>query len=195
MLPPIVDHGELAGSGGYQSPCSAAATRSSSLITPAWTTASRSSGSIERISLSRSSAMITPPSMALAPPESPVPAPRAVTGTPNLAHTRTADATSSLEIARINASGSPTGAHSASSWLRLSVMSRPTISASDGRAAASAARTSALSMTVFFQSRRALLWRGWLCPTEHRDDHDACWCSGGGQDDQECTYSQIGRQD
>jgi hypothetical protein len=93
MLPPMVDQGELAGSGGYQSPCSAALARSSSLTTPAWTTASRSKGSIRRIWLSRSSAMITPPSMALAPPDSPVPAPRAVTGTPNLAQTRTAATT------------------------------------------------------------------------------------------------------
>jgi hypothetical protein len=81
-LPPIVDHGELAGSGGYQSPYVAAAVRRSSLITPAWTTASRSNGSIAEIQLSRSSARITPPSMALAPPDRPVPAPRAVTGTP-----------------------------------------------------------------------------------------------------------------
>jgi hypothetical protein len=93
MLPPIVDHGELAGSGGYQSSCTAAAARSSSLITPACTTANRSNGSIRRISLSRSSAMITPPSMAFAPPDSPVPAPRAVTGTPNLAQIRTTAAT------------------------------------------------------------------------------------------------------
>ena len=57
-------------SGGYHSPCSAAAVRSSSLITPAWTTASRSRGSIRRIWLRRSSAMITPPLMALAPLDS-----------------------------------------------------------------------------------------------------------------------------
>ena len=62
--------------------------------------------------------MITPPLMALAPLDSP-PAPRAVTGTPNLAQVRTVAATWSPEVALINARGSPTGAHSASSWLRL----------------------------------------------------------------------------
>src|SRR5258708_29702502 len=40
-LPPIVDHGELAGSGGYQVPCSRQAFRRSSLTTPGCTTARR----------------------------------------------------------------------------------------------------------------------------------------------------------
>ena len=38
-LPPMVDQGELAGSGGYQRPCSATAALRSSLTTPGCTTA------------------------------------------------------------------------------------------------------------------------------------------------------------
>src|SRR5689334_11226827 len=79
-LPPSVDHGELAGSGGYHNPCSATAARRSSLTTPGWTTANRSNGLISRISDIASKESTTQPSMAFAPPDSPVPAPRATTG-------------------------------------------------------------------------------------------------------------------
>ncbi|MCU0607647.1 MAG: hypothetical protein MUF78_09585 [Candidatus Edwardsbacteria bacterium] len=56
------------------------------MITAGWTTAIRFSASISRILSSRSSDSRMPPFTASAPPESPVPAPRGVTGTfPELA--------------------------------------------------------------------------------------------------------------
>src|SRR5690606_22985846 len=114
-LPPIVDHGELAASGGYQAPCSRQAVRRSSLTTPGCTTASCSRGLIYRMEFIRSSAITTPLSKALAPPDRPVPAPRGTTGTPASAQTRTAAATCSVVVGRTTASGLPYGAHSASS--------------------------------------------------------------------------------
>src|SRR3954451_11460101 len=95
-LPPMVDHGELAGSGGYHKPCAAAAAHRSSLTTPGCTTANRSSGSIRTMSAIASSDSTTHPSVAFAPPESPVPAPRATTDTPCCRHTSTALRTSSV---------------------------------------------------------------------------------------------------
>jgi hypothetical protein len=80
-LPPIVDHGALAGSGGYHMPFSAAAARNTSFTTPGWTTASRSPTSISMIRRIRSVDSTIPPSTAFAPPERPVPAPRVTTGT------------------------------------------------------------------------------------------------------------------
>src|SRR5690606_38361394 len=97
MLPPIVDHGELAGSGAYQSPCSAAAARRWSLTTPGSTTASRSVTSMRRIRFIDSRDSTTPPATALAPPDRPVPAPRATTGTPCAAHAATTARTSAVD--------------------------------------------------------------------------------------------------
>ena len=88
-LPPIVDQGALAGSGGYHRPCSATAALRSLFTTPGWTTQVRLSRSMSstRSILDRSST--TQPSVALAPPDSPVPAPRGTTGAPNCAQART----------------------------------------------------------------------------------------------------------
>jgi hypothetical protein len=106
-LPPIVDQGALAGSGGYQSPSFAAAARRSSLTTPGWTTARRSAGSISRISRIRSVESTTHPSTAFAPPESPVPAPRGTTGMPCRAQAATTAATSAVDSGRATASAPP----------------------------------------------------------------------------------------
>ena len=47
-MPPIVDQGELAGSGGYQSPSGARCARRSSPMTPGWTRTHRSPASTSR---------------------------------------------------------------------------------------------------------------------------------------------------
>src|SRR4051795_10640888 len=115
----MVDQGELAGSGGYHSPCSATAALRSSLTTPGSTTATRSSASISTTRFIRERSRTTQPSTALAPPDSPVPAPRVTTGTPSSAHAATTCCTSAVLRARTAASARPTSAHSASSALTL----------------------------------------------------------------------------
>ncbi len=75
-LPPTVDHGELAGSGGYQSPCTATAARRTSLTTPASQSTIRSSASIRSTERMSSSESTRQRSSAFAPPDRPVPAPR-----------------------------------------------------------------------------------------------------------------------
>jgi hypothetical protein len=115
-LPPIVDHGALAGSGGYHRPCSAQAVRRWSLTTPGSTTASRSRVLISLIAVIASVDTTTLCSIAFAPPDSPVPAPRGTTGAPSRRHTRTTCRTSSAVRGRTTAAGVSYGAHSASSW-------------------------------------------------------------------------------
>ena len=122
-FPPIVDHGELAGSGGYHSPYSATMRRRSSLTTPACTTARRSMGSTRSTWFIRSRAITMLPSTAFAPPDRPVPAPRATTGTRCLMHARTTSATSSVDSARMTAIGLPAGAPSPWSLDRPSITS------------------------------------------------------------------------
>ncbi len=65
----------------------------------------------------RSKLMITEPSIAFAPPDSPVPAPRGTIGTRCSTHHRTTAWVSAAVVGRTTASGVPYGAHSASSWL------------------------------------------------------------------------------
>src|SRR3954447_12249481 len=137
-LPPIVDHGELAGSGGYHSPCSATAALRSSLTTPGSTTATRSSSSISstRFIVDRSSTR--PPSTALAPPDRPVPAPRVTTGTRSSARAATTCCTSAVLRARTAATARPTSAHSASSELMLARTSSSVIRVLSGSSRVSA---------------------------------------------------------
>ena len=116
-LPPIVDHGALAGSGGYQRPRSAQAARRSSLTTPGWTTARRSTGLISVIAVICSVDRTTHPSTALAPPDRPVPAPRVTSGAPCARQARTTAWTSVVLCGRTSATGAPYVAHSASSWV------------------------------------------------------------------------------
>src|SRR6478735_10538100 len=134
-LPPIVLMDWLAGSGGYQRPWVATWRRRSSLRTPASTTAYRSAGSTSRILVIRSSERTRHPAVALAPPDSPVPAPRGTTGTPCAAAMRTAVDTSSTEVAKTTAAGSANSAHSASSWLQRSRVSGSVTTVPTGRAA------------------------------------------------------------
>ena len=74
-------------------------------MTPGWTTASRSSGSIDRISDIAVSDSTTQPSMAFAPPDSPVPAPRGTTGARWRRQISTTRRTSSVLRARTTAVG------------------------------------------------------------------------------------------
>ena len=105
-LPPMVEILKLAGSGAYISPCTAAAALRSALMTPGSTTAVSSSGLRSRMRFIRSRLSTTQPSLACAPPETPVPAPRATSGTPRAAQARTVAWTSATDSARTTACGS-----------------------------------------------------------------------------------------
>src|SRR5699024_7092794 len=94
MLPPIEQNVKDAGSGGYQRPCSAAASLTSPLNAPGCVTAVRVTGSIV-ISRIRSSDSTMPPSTAVDPPDRLVPAPRGMIGVPVAAAKRTTAWTSS----------------------------------------------------------------------------------------------------
>src|SRR5690625_6843878 len=80
MLPPMEQNSKEAGSGGYHSPWAAAAFFISALMTPGWTTAVAVSVSMctSRIRWVDSTRH---PSIALAPPDNPLPRPRVTTGT------------------------------------------------------------------------------------------------------------------
>ena len=105
-LPPIEQISNDDGSGGYQRPCSRAATLTSALKAPGSTTATWQSASIS-IARIRSRLSTIPPSTALAPPERPDPAPRGTTGTPYAAAHRTAACTWPASSARTTAIGVP----------------------------------------------------------------------------------------
>ncbi len=75
MLPPMLQISNDDGSGGYHSPYSATAFLTSALSRPGCATAVRVAGSTV-MSRIRSVDSTTPPSSAVAPPDSPVPAPR-----------------------------------------------------------------------------------------------------------------------
>ena len=77
------------------------------LTTPGSTTATRLTGSTSRILFSRVKARTREPSRATAPPESPVPAPRGVTGTPRRFAALTTSATSSVEPGTATARAAP----------------------------------------------------------------------------------------
>ncbi len=80
MLPPIVEISKLDGSGAYIRPTSAAARSRSAVTTPASTTAIWSSAESSRIRVIRVKETMSEPSVATAPPESPLPDPRGTTG-------------------------------------------------------------------------------------------------------------------
>ena len=80
VLPPIEQISNDDGSGGYHSPCSAAAFFTSTLSRPGSVTATRDTGSIVIARIFSNESTI-PPSTAVAPPDSPDPAPRGTTGT------------------------------------------------------------------------------------------------------------------
>src|SRR5664279_2313574 len=105
----MVDQGALAGSGGYHRPCSARAAFRSLLTIPGCTTHTRLSASISTIAFILDRSRMMQPSTALAPPDSPVPAPRETTGTPSSAATATAACTSASLRARRATAAQPTG--------------------------------------------------------------------------------------
>ncbi len=74
---------------------------------PGWTTATRFSRSISTMRSIAVKAIVSPPSMPAAPPDSPVPAPRGTIGTPNSPHNRTTAATSAVSVGRTTAPGRP----------------------------------------------------------------------------------------
>ncbi len=105
-LPPIEQISYDDGSGGYQSPCSAAARFTSMLSAPGSTTATRVAASISTACI-RSRLTTRQPSTAEEPPDRPLPAPRGTTGTRCSAAQRTAACTSAALVARTTASGLP----------------------------------------------------------------------------------------
>ena len=113
-LPPIEQISYEEGSGGYQNPAAAAALLTSAFIAPGWATATRIAGSMV-MSVMRSSERTMPPSTAVDPPETPVPAPRGTTGTLSLLAQRSASWTSCVEVARTTARGMPASAWAAQS--------------------------------------------------------------------------------
>ncbi len=105
-LPPIEQISYDDGSGGYHSPCSAAAAFTSALNAPGSTTATWQPVSIS-IARIRSRLSTMPPSTADEPPDSPLPAPRGTTATRCAAAQRTATCTCSACSARTTAAGVP----------------------------------------------------------------------------------------
>jgi hypothetical protein len=148
-LPPIVEIDMLAGSGGYHSPYVATCWRRSSLMTPASTTAYRSATLTSVILVIFSSESTMQPVVALAPPDSPEPAPRGTTGTWNEQAVRTVATTSSRQVANTTAAGRPYGAHSASSCAYVSSVSVFVTTAS---ALSTARRASAICVVIALRS-------------------------------------------
>src|SRR4051794_8016786 len=105
-LPPMEEIRYEPGSGGYQSPCSAAASFTSTLSAPGSATAVRVTGSTVTAVI-RSVLSTRQPSTAVAPPASPVPAPRGTTGTRCSLAQRSAVCTCAAQPARTTARGSP----------------------------------------------------------------------------------------
>ncbi len=105
-FPPSVQASWLDGSGAKKRPCGAAALPRSAFTTPGCTTAMRFSASTLRMRFRREHSITTPFSSAIAPPESPVPAPRGTKGTPCARQARTTRATSVLSLGSTTAEGS-----------------------------------------------------------------------------------------
>ena len=105
-FPPIEQISNDDGSGGYQSPCSRAAALTSALSRPGCTTATMAAASIVMARI-RSVDSVMAPSIADAPPDRPVPAPRGTTGIPWALATRSVAWTSAVLVARTSASGIP----------------------------------------------------------------------------------------
>src|SRR5699024_11642239 len=119
-FPPIEQISYEEGSGGYQSPCSAAAALTSALSSPGWIVAVRVTGST---AMSRISSVLStmPPSTAVAPPDSPEPAPRGTTGTPYSVAQRMTFQTSCVDPARTAHIAVPWSGPRAHSWHTVSM--------------------------------------------------------------------------
>ncbi len=81
------------------------------MITPGWTTATKSCGLISRIRFMRSRQSTMPPFTGVQPPTYPKPAPRGVTGTPAWFAARRTKAVSSVLPGNTTASGLPAANH------------------------------------------------------------------------------------
>ncbi len=114
-LPPMEHISKEDGSGGYQSPWAAAAFLTSTLNGPGWTTAVRFAVSMV-IARIRSMLSTMPPSTALDPPDSPLPAPRGTTGTRCAVAQRITACTSAVQVGRTTAQGMPAFGSRAQSW-------------------------------------------------------------------------------
>src|SRR5439155_5255809 len=134
MLPPIVEQRWLAGSGPNSKPCGASASASARFTTPGSTSAALDSVSISRMRRSRAVETTTPPG-AIAPPASPVPAPRATSGTSARAHAATTAAVSAAVPGAATSAGVARSNPASYSYTNRSVGSsrrclRPTMAAS-----------------------------------------------------------------
>ena len=76
-------------------------------MTPGWTTATRFAVSISRILSIAVKAIVSPPSMPVAPPDSPDPAPRGTTGTRNSEANRSSSDTWAVSVGSATAPGRP----------------------------------------------------------------------------------------
>src|SRR3954454_10811280 len=138
-LPPIEEIRYEPGSGGYQSPCSATASLTSTLSAPGSATAVRVIGSTV-IAVIRSVLSTRQPSTAVAPPARPVPAPRGTTGTRCSLAQRSAVRTCAAQPARTTARGSP-GASVVWSRRYFSIRAGSVTTTSSGSAARSCSTT------------------------------------------------------
>ena len=102
-------------------------------MTPGSTTAIWLAGSTALMAVMSSVDRTTQPSTALAPPDSPVPAPRVTSGVPVAAQADTTSATSAVVRGRTTADGCPNGAHSASSCTKRPMTSGSVTTAPAGR--------------------------------------------------------------
>ena len=128
-------------------------------MTPGSTTAIWLAGSIVLMAVISSVERTTQPSTALAPPDSPVPAPRVTSGVPVAAQADTTSATSAVVRGRTTATGFPNGAHSASSCTKLPMMSGSVTTIPAGRLAANRFSTPGITPCLRPAGRRA--GRGW----------------------------------
>ena len=85
-------------------------------MTPGWTTATRLSRSISRIRSIAVKAIVRAPSMPVAPPDRPVPAPRGTTGTRNSVASRSSSDTWAVSVGSATARGRPGWRWAVSSW-------------------------------------------------------------------------------
>jgi hypothetical protein len=104
-LPPIVQTIWLEGSGAKYRSCGATSAEMPALVTPGWTTARWFATSTDRIARIRARPMTRPSATGSAPPDRPVPAPRATNGTWSRAHSRTTAATSSVVAGSTTSAG------------------------------------------------------------------------------------------
>ncbi len=105
------------GKTGYTRPSGASAASSWSSCTPGSTTATKFSVSISTMAAMRSNDTTMPSATGMQAPDMPVPAPRAVTGTPLSSARRSTAATSSVVAGSTTAIGRWGVAESASSWV------------------------------------------------------------------------------